>query len=133
MAAPPPTLTLEEAKGAPKSCSKSAVRGVVSLHATRTFPAVAAALRDAISAFEQPENVQRIKDAAAQVQPEQRAMAILPIVQQIQATVLARHGFEGPTGVFQGIMAIKAHESDPEVKQGVQAVTTGYMKHVMGA
>mmetsp|Transcript_7865 Transcript_7865/g.21443 ORF Transcript_7865/g.21443 Transcript_7865/m.21443 type:complete len:110 (+) Transcript_7865:35-364(+) len=102
-ATPPPQLTLEQAK---------------------------AALREAIAAFELPENFDKITAAAAAAPEEQRAMAVLPVVQQIQSSVLTKYGFEGPAGVFQGIMAIKMHESDPEVKEGIQKVTTGFMQHV---
>lgn len=67
------------------------------------------------------------------VPEEQRAMAVLPIVQQIQAVVLAKHGFEGPQGVFQGIMAIRMHAADPEVAEGIQKITQGFMEYVKNA
>jgi hypothetical protein len=66
--------------------------------------------------------------AAAAVPEEQRAMAVLPLVQQIQAVVLARYGFEGPMGVFQGIMAIRMHAADPEIAVGIAKITTGFME-----
>lgn len=64
-----------------------------------------AALADAIAAFDTAENIQAIRAAAAAVAVEQRAMAVLPIVQQIQAGVLAKYGFVGPSGVFQACAA----------------------------
>ncbi|KAG8457937.1 hypothetical protein KFE25_012003 [Diacronema lutheri] len=103
MASPPPTLTLEQAKQA---------------------------LAEAIESFNTPDNISRIRAAAAAVPEEQRAMAVLPIVQQIQAAVLAKYGFAGPTAVFAGIMALKAHEADPEVKEGLEKVMHGFMEHV---
>ncbi|KAJ1618140.1 hypothetical protein T492DRAFT_1094935 [Pavlovales sp. CCMP2436] len=88
-----------------------------------------AALAEVIAAFEEPAAVERIRVAVA-VPEEARAMALLPIVQQIQAVVLAKYGFEGPAGVFQGIMALKMHDSDAEVKAGIEKITSGFMQLV---
>lgn len=88
------------------------------------------ALSEALAAFETPANIEAIRAAAAAAPAEQRAMAVLPIVQQIQSSVLAKYGFVGPAGVFQGIMALKAHEADPEVKAGLDKVMNGFMAHV---
>jgi hypothetical protein len=92
--------------------------------------ACAEALREAIAAFELPANGDRIRAAAAAAPEEQRAMAVLPVVQQIQSSVLSKYGFEGPAGVFTGIMAIKMHGADPEIAAGVEKVTTGFMQLV---
>mmetsp|Transcript_8467 Transcript_8467/g.16976 ORF Transcript_8467/g.16976 Transcript_8467/m.16976 type:complete len:110 (-) Transcript_8467:118-447(-) len=100
MATPPPafpTLTLDEAK---------------------------AALSEAIAAFEIPENKERMESAIAGCDPTNpmaKMQVLIPIVQEIQASVMAKYKFEGPGAVMAATMQINMFApQDPEIANGVR-------------
>ena len=84
----------------------------------------AAALDDAIAAFEIPENRSRMEDAiasCANMEPPAKMMIMLPIVQEIQAEAMNTYGFSGPGAVMAATMQIQMHAmSNPDMQAKVQ-------------
>ncbi|GMH68197.1 hypothetical protein TrRE_jg10193 [Triparma retinervis] len=82
------------------------------------------ALKEAMAAFEIPENKARMEEALASVadQPPMAKMPVLiPVVQEIQAAAMAKHGFEGPGAVMAATMQINMYApQDPEIANGVR-------------
>lgn len=82
----------------------------------------AAALDEAIAAFEIPENRERLETALASCGPDpaQKMMVLLPIVEQIQIATMQRYGFSGPGAVMMATMQIQMHAmKDPEMQAKV--------------
>jgi hypothetical protein len=83
-----------------------------------------AALDEAIAAFEIPSNKEKMEQAIAScagMEPPQKMMILLPIVQEIQTEAMERYGFTGPGAVMAGTMQIQMHAmQDPEMQEKVK-------------
>ncbi|GMH62977.1 hypothetical protein TrVE_jg1192 [Triparma verrucosa] len=83
-----------------------------------------AALAEAIAAFEIPEHKERMETAIASCDPTNpmaKMQTLIPIVQEIQGTVMAKYGFEGPGAVMAATMQINMFApQDPEIANGVR-------------
>ena len=82
------------------------------------------ALDEAIASFEIPSNRERMEAAIASCQnlePGQKMMILLPLVQEIQGETMKKYGFEGPGAVMNGTMQIQMHAmKDPEMQEKVK-------------
>jgi len=79
-----------------------------------------AAIRDVTSAFNTPENLQKMIKARTEAGNDLMKMMqiVLPVAMQIQQAVITKYGFEAnQQGVMMFASAIRAHESDPEIAQ----------------
>lgn len=84
------------------------------------------ALYEAIEAFELPENKERMEAALLQckgLEPPQKMMILLPLVQEIQGKTMEKYGFSGPGAVMNATMQIQMHSmKDPEMQEKVRAL-----------
>ena len=84
------------------------------------------ALNEAIEAFEIPENKERMEVALASCQglePPQKMMILLPLVQEIQGETMVKYGFSGPGAVLNATLQIQMHAmKDPDMQSKVRAL-----------
>lgn len=91
-----------------------------------TFEQARDALNEAIEAFELPQNKERMEDALTRskgLEPPQRMMILLPIVQDIQGETMIKYGFSGPGAVMNATLQIQMHAmKDPDMQNKVRAL-----------
>mmetsp|Transcript_9571 Transcript_9571/g.17968 ORF Transcript_9571/g.17968 Transcript_9571/m.17968 type:complete len:110 (+) Transcript_9571:38-367(+) len=84
---------------------------------TLTFEQAKVALDEVIAAFEEPDAKAKMEAALVQtaaLEPMQKMMALMPVVQEVQAAVLVKYGFTAPGAVMNGVMQIQQHAAaDP--------------------
>ncbi len=57
------------------------------------------------------------------LEPPQKMMILLPLVQEIQGETMAKYGFAGPGAVMNATMQIQMHAmKDPDMQTKVQAL-----------
>ena len=78
-----------------------------------TLDVAKSALRDAMKNFNIPSNKQKIKEAmGANDDQMTRMMTVMPIIQEIQADVMAKYGFDS---AMDAMSAMQEHNADPEI------------------
>jgi hypothetical protein len=97
---------------------------------TLTLEQAKAALAEAMAAFDEPSNAAKMDEAkaAAGGDLQKMMMTVMPLALQIQGPTFAKYGFDAnQTGGMQFIMAVMAHQADPEVAQMTSALKSKYL------
>lgn len=115
-----PQLTFEQAKSISNSLSY-----IYSSFSKFLIPlSMIGALDEAIESFEIPENKERMLAAIAScaaLEPMQRMLMLMPIVQEIQGVTMAKYGFQGPGAVMNATMQINMYAmQDPDMQNKVK-------------